>query len=101
MARAANSRRASRAPSPGVPGPSPGAALSLEEPEDLALRIDVDVLAARSRGQSGHGPHLAREGRDEAGTGGEAHLADRHAKAARPALEGRVVRQRVLALGHA
>ena len=49
-----------------VPGSGRGAgstqtATALEQADDLALRVDVDVLAARSRRQAGHRPHLARE----------------------------------------
>src|SRR5918997_1510685 len=73
----------------------------LEEPDDLALGVDVDVLATGSRRKAGHRPHLAREGRDESRSRGQANLADGEAEARRAALERGVVAERVLALGHA
>src|SRR5579862_7061315 len=72
-----------------------------EQPDDLAVRVDVDVLAPRARGQARHGPHLARQWGHEAGPGRESDLPDRDAEAGRTVLQRGVVAQRVLALGHA
>ena len=36
-----------------------------EQPDDVPVRVDVDVLAARHRRQPGHRPHLAAQRRDE------------------------------------
>ena len=46
-------------------------------------------------------PHVARERVDEAGPGGQLHVADREAVARRAALEVRVVGQAQVRLGHA
>src|SRR3989304_9162122 len=62
----------------------------LEQADDLTVRIDVDVLAARPGWQTGHRPHLARERRDEPRPGRPPTLTDGDAEAARPALQGRV-----------
>ena len=51
----------------------PAAAVPSEQPDDVPVGVDVDLLAARSRRQPRHRPHLAAERRDEPGarrTGG-------------------------------
>src|SRR5258705_6239613 len=91
-----------RAPSADGRAPShPGWRPPSEQADDVAVGIDVDLLATWTRRKTRHRPHLAAQRRDEPRAGGEADLADRDREAGRPGLERRVVAERVLGLGHA
>ena len=82
---------------------APGRSLRFSEQADdpAGLDVDVDVDRGRALGQAGHGAHLAEQRVQVPGAGGGTDVADRHAEAARTALERRVVAQRQVGLGHA
>src|SRR5450756_1507872 len=82
---------------------APGSLLRFSEQADDAagLDVDVDVDGSRPLGQARHGAHLAEQRVQVPGAGGRPDVADRHAVAARPALERRVVTERQVRLGHA
>jgi hypothetical protein len=70
-----------------------GGTKALEQPDDVAVRVDVDRLAGGVGGQSGHRAHLAEERRDETRARREVDFADRDPEARRPALQAWVVAQ--------
>lgn len=74
---------------------------SSEQACDLAVDVDVHVLGSRMLRQARHRQDVARQGDDEAGAGAHAQFLDRDAEASRTADLRRIVRQRVLRLGHA
>ncbi len=68
-----------------------------EQPGDVAVGVDIDVLTTRMGGEAGYHPHVADHGGNEAGVGVEADLADRDAEAGGPSEQRRVVAEAVLA----
>ena len=52
-----------------------GRAAPSGEPDDVAVVVDVDVVRGRDAGQPGHRHDVAGDQDDEAGAGGEPHLA--------------------------
>ena len=59
------------------------------------------IPAAYPAGQAGHGHDVAGEGNQEAGAGGDLHVAHRHGEAGGRAQLGLIVGEAVLGLGHA
>jgi hypothetical protein len=72
-----------------------------EDAVDLAVGEEADLLGGGDLGQSGHAHDVAGQGDNEAGSGGEAQLADREGVAGGRALGVGVGAEAVLGLGDA
>src|SRR5215472_12943292 len=55
----------------------------LEEPDDVAILVQIDLPGIRRRRQPGHGSHLAEERIQEPRAEGRPHLSDGHPEAVR------------------
>lgn len=73
----------------------------LEESRNAAFLVDVDGQGRRSFGQARHGHDVSRDGHEEPRPGGDADLADGDGEVPGPPLDGRVVGEGGLGLGHA
>src|SRR5262245_23122820 len=74
---------------------------SSEQPDDIAVRVDVDSLGAGHLWEARHCQDVARVGDHEARSGREGDVADRHREPSRPARTLRVVAEGILRLGDA
>ena len=73
----------------------------LEQTDDLARLVEVDLPESWTRTEAGHGLHVAEDGIEEACTGGEPDGPDGDRESRGNVLQLRIVRERVLRLRHA